>query len=241
MPLLARPLLVALAVVAATACTAPEQGGTAAGSGPTRSAGAPAPQASASPAPTPSVPATASGAAGGTTDGTTTPPAPTRAVPAPLAPPPGPAVVRTTPSGRPAPGTLQVVDWRSRARADSACQDGRAGAVSYGDLDADGLDEAAVPVACGAGRPASEVLVYTGEPRAARLLGKALSREQQEQVHAVEFRERHLIVTTLAHSTDDRSGEPDTAVTTRWVVRSGVLERTDRWEDPAYVLETDEE
>lgn len=239
MPALLRALLVALALIGASACTVSEPADSAA----VRSAGTAAPTAS----PAPSTPASTASpppvplTAGGGTGGLTTVPLPAEGTQAPLAPPPGPAVVRTTPSARPEPGTLQVVDWGSRARADSACSDGRAGAVSYGDLDANGLDEAAVPVACGAGGRASEVLVYTGKPRAVRLLGRALSHEQQEQVHAVEFREPHLVVTTLARSADARGGEPDTAVTTRWVARSGTLERTDRWEDPAYVLEIDEQ
>ncbi len=159
----------------------------------------------------------------------------------PLAPPPGPAEVRTTPTASPAPGTLQTVDWPARVQGDAGCPAARAGAVSYGDLDADGMDEAAVPLTCGPDGGTAEVLVYAGNARSQRLLGSSLAAAAREQVHAVQFRERHLVVTTLAYSSDNRSGKPDTAVTTRWIVRSGALERTDRWTDPAYVLETDEE
>jgi hypothetical protein len=157
----------------------------------------------------------------------------------PLAPPPGPASVRTTPTGPPVPGTLQTVTWAARAPGDAGCADARAGVPSYGDLDGDGSDEAAVPVLCASAPGPWEVLVYTGDADAARLLGKVLTAEEDERVHAVEFRDRYLVVTTLAYSPQDRRGDPDTAVTSRWVLSSAALQRTDRWVDPAHVLETD--
>ena len=161
--------------------------------------------------------------------------------PVPLAPPPGPAVVRTPPSGAPAPGSLQAVDWEMWAPRDTGCPDARAGAASYGDLDADRVDEAAVPVTCGAAGQQVEVLVYAGAANAPRLVGKALTAAEGETVHAVQFRDHHLIVTTLAHSSSGRSGKPDVAVTSRWVLTAGALQRTNRWTDPAYLLEIDED
>jgi hypothetical protein len=168
------------------------------------------------------------------------PAAPVPASAAPLALPTAPVVVRTTPTGPPVPGTLQTVGW-SVVTASDACAVGRVDPASYGDLDGDGRDEAAVPVVCTPDGSAAEVLVYTGEPAAPSLLGKALDAVERSRVHAVEFRDRRLVVTSLAHGPQSSGGEPDTAVTTRWVLDRGRLLETDRWTDPAYVLHIDDD
>ncbi|MCW2714353.1 MAG: hypothetical protein JWN88_1400 [Frankiales bacterium] len=155
----------------------------------------------------------------------------------PLQLPPGPATPPRTPV-RP-PGSLVGVDWQRWAHA-ANCPRPDVGTAVAGDLDGDGTDEVAVPLTC-PGDGASSVAVYAGDAAAPRALGDALPREEQARVQGVQFRDAHLVVGAFTWPSSDHSGEPDTAVTTRWVVREGRLVRTDRWEDPAHLLEVDEE
>jgi len=114
------------------------------------------------------------------------------------------------------------------------------GAAVAGDLDGDRVDEVAVSLRCPDGAPSS-VLVYAGDAAAPRLLGDALPAEERARVQAVEVRDGHLVVGAYTWNDAPGSGEPDTALTTRWVVQGDRLVRTDRWEDPAHLLEVDEE
>ena len=157
----------------------------------------------------------------------------------PLSLPSGPATRPGSPKP-PAAGSLATVDW---ARWDhrAACPRPEVGAPVAGDLDGDRIDEVAVPLTCPDGRHGtSSVLVYAGDAAAPRLVGDALPPAERAEVQGVQVRDGHLVVGALAYSGADRSGEPDTAVTTRWVVQADRLVRTDRWEDPANVLEVDE-
>jgi hypothetical protein len=223
-------MLVVLLALSACSAEAPEPT-----SGAGTAASAPAPSATSLPA----APAPAVAAAPAETP-VETPAAPDPGPASPLALPTAPVVVRTTPTGPPLPGTLQTVDW-SAVTASDACAGARVDPPSYGDLNGDGRDEAAVPVVCTPDGSAAEVLVYTGEPAAPSLLGKALDAAERGRVHAVEFRDRRLVVTSLAHGPQSSSDEPDTAVTTRWVLDRGRLLETDRWTDPAYVLHIDDD
>lgn len=156
----------------------------------------------------------------------------------PLALPPGPALP-PVPAPPPAPGSLASLDWGGRDHP-AACASPQVGAAVAGDLDGDRVDEVAVPVSCPDGAPSS-VLVYAGDAAAPRLLGDALPAQERARVQAVEVRDGHLVVGAFTWKDAPRSGEPDTAVTTRWVVQGDRLVRTDRWEDPAHLLEVDEE
>lgn len=132
-------------------------------------------------------------------------------------------------------GGLEAVDWPAY-RHDLPC-DGPTDAPVFGDIDADGHAEAAVVVRCPAGT-SSAVLVYGGDAADVRLLGDALPAEERASVHAVEVRDSYLVVTALTRS-DGTSGEPDLAVTSRWLREGPALRRTDRWLDPAFVLSVD--
>jgi len=166
---------------------------------------------------------------------------PTGAAPArtsPLQLPAGPATTGPPPPP-PAPGSLGSIDW-SAQRYEGACPDARPGPAVLGDLDGDGRDEAAVPLTCpGAPHDTSSVFVYAGTASRQLFLGDALPPRERGELHALQLREAHLVVTALTRERPD--AEPDTAVTTRWVVRDGKLVRTDRWEDPAAVLVVDED
>ncbi len=172
------------------------------------------------------------------------PPAPSPAAPgrapaprsSPLELPAGPAVV---PPVRPpaAPGTLGTVDWAQWSHQ-ANCPVPQVGAAVLGDLDGDRVDEVAVPLTCPDG--VSSVLVYAGDAARPRVLGTALPAEEQARVQAVQVRDGHLVVAAFTWEQADRSGEPDTAVTSRWVVQGQRLVRVDRWEDPAHVLHVDE-
>lgn len=163
------------------------------------------------------------------------PPAPTRA---PLALPAGPATVAPPPPH--SAGGLSAVAWAARPLPAGTCSGGTARPVVLGDLDGDGREEAALPVTCPGDTP-DAVLLFRGTAAAVVLVGDALPAAERAQLHAVQFRDRHLVVGALAHSTPGRAGEPDLALTLRWQLRGDALERTDRWEDPAEVLRVDED
>lgn len=135
--------------------------------------------------------------------------------------------------------TLRTVDW-SRWPLPANCAGGRRDAAVYVDLDGDGQVEAALPLHCPAGSgEVAHVLVYAGRPAAPRLVGDALPASEAGRLQAVQARQQHLVVGSLGWRGSDRSGEPDTLVTTRWRLSRDQLQRTDRWEDPAEVLTTD--
>ncbi|MFP5220286.1 MAG: hypothetical protein ACLGIG_11245 [Actinomycetes bacterium] len=145
--------------------------------------------------------------------------------------PPGPRT-STAPPPPPAPGSLAALDWSQRVHP-APCPEPEVRDAVVGDLDGDGVDEVAVPVVCPG--PGS-VPVFAGSAADPQRLGDALPAEEQARLYSVEVRDGYLVVTAVRPS--DGSGE-DTAVTSRWVVRGGQLTRTDRWEDPASVLDVD--
>lgn len=154
-----------------------------------------------------------------------------------LTPPAGPA----TPAAvqPPAPGDLSEVDWSNRSY-DATCRGGQAAPPVFADLDADGATEAFVPVSC-PDRPGvtAGIWAYTGRAVEPRLLGDALPVADAGRLHAIQVRDGHLVVTTTVWSGPAAGGEPDLAVTSRWVLEGAGLRRTDRWIDPAHVLEVD--
>lgn len=149
----------------------------------------------------------------------------------PLALPPAPtASASAAPSASASSSVRSTTSTAPTPAAPELPCDGTADAPLTGDLDGDGAPETAVPVRC----PQSDaVLVFAGSEE----LGNALPAEEQAELHAVEVRDGYLVVVALAEHGE--GAEDDVAVTTRWQVRSGALVRTDRWLDPAYVLEVD--
>lgn len=136
-------------------------------------------------------------------------------------------------------GALATVDWSGGGPAACPGAVPREGGPVFGDLDGDGVDEAAVVLACGGAPEPTSVLVYRGDAAGPVLVGDALPAEERATVHDAQVRDGHLVVTALAHSEPGAEGEPDVAVTSRWVVQAQALQRTDRWTDPAFVLEVD--
>lgn len=149
-----------------------------------------------------------------------------------------PPVATATPDVPPAPAPdgLEAVDWPNHPHA-VPCTGAVADEPVFGDLDADGRNEAAVALRCPEDE-ASLVLVYGGDATEVQVLGNALPPEEHATVHAVQVRDARLVVSGLT-SSKGAGGERDLAVTSRWVREGTALRRTDRWLDPAFVLEVD--